>query len=403
MDRRGYLAVLATGGVATTAGANATLSGDSNHATPEDSARLNPANGTGSGEAGGTPTAGDTDVDVDDASLPVDDSELRRAAPRDAIPAIVDPVFAPDWSDVAGERDRELRADDAVLGIEVDGQARAYPLKVLDRHEVVNDDFGGPLLVTYCPICRSGIAADRRVAGATRTFGVSGLLFHANLVMYDQESGSLWSQFLATAIRGPLVGTALDLQPVTTTTWTEWQGNHPDTAVLVPPPASNTVVGRLSFNYELDIYGDWDRVTDRYPDMGPLGELEWSDTRLPRRTTVVGVTVGDDARAFPFDRVRWNDPVNDVVGDVPVVVTVTAGDALLAYDRRVRGETLTFRSGADGALRAGGSRWGRLTGEALDGPHAGGQLSPAPGQATVYWAAWLAFHPVTSVYGAESE
>lgn len=394
MDRRGYLAVLATGAVATTAGAIATLTGTSEDGTTGQ----DPTSATGPDAADGPATGDDATVDPDAASLPVDESELRRAAPRDGIPAIVDPVFAPDWSDTPGDLDRELRDDDEVLGIEVDGQARAYPLKMLARHEVVNDYFGGPLLVTYCPVCESGIAADRRVAGATRTFGVSGYLFNANLVMYDRESESLWSQLLATAIRGPLVGTRLDLRPVRTTTWAEWQATYPDTEVLVPPPASNTVIGPVSVNYEIDIYGDWDRITARYPDMGPLGDIEWSDTRLKRRTTVIGVTGGDTARAYPLRAVQWNDPINDVVGDLPVVVTVSADDTLLAYDRRVGGGTLSFAAGDESTLVAGGSRWERLTGRALDGPHEGSRLSPAPGMGPLYWAAWLAFHPETTVY-----
>lgn len=397
MDRRGYLAVLAAGGVATTAGALATHAGNTDTGTGQDSPDGDPGNGTGTDEVGGP------DVDLDAASLPVDESELRRAAPRDGIPAIVDPVYARDWSDTAGDGDRELHADDLVLGIEVNGRARAYPVKVLSRHEVVNDDFGGPLLVTYCPVCRSGIAAERRVAGESRTFGVSGFLYNANLVMYDQASESLWSQLLATAIRGPLVGTRLSLRPVTTTTWAEWQENYPDTEVLVPPPASDTVVGPVSFNYEIDIYGDWDKVTARYPDMGPLGDIEWSDTRLRRRRTVLGVAVGDAARAYPLDRVRSNDPVNDVVGDLPVVLTVAADDTLLAYDRRLDGEPLTFWSDDDGALHAGGSRWRRLTGVAQDGPYEGRQLSPVPGSGTIYWAAWLSFHPESTVYEGKNE
>lgn len=143
---------------------------------------------------------------------------------------------------------------------------------------------------------------------------------------------------------------------------------------------SNTVVGPISFNYEIDVYGDWETIHERYPDMDPLNRHELQITDLPARRTVVGVTDGEGTRAYPIRRVRWNDPVHDVVGSVPVLVTLADHDTLVAYDRRVNGQTLTFEEGQkETYLVGGGSRWNRLAGGAIDGPYEGTRLQPAPG------------------------
>jgi hypothetical protein len=162
---------------------------------------------------------------------------------------------------------RPLTDEQTVIGIEVDGTARAYPLTILNVHEIVNDALGGPIIVTYCPICRSGMVADRRIDGEVATFDVSGLLWRApgiqaaaseqddrvfsdrqegvgnngNLVMYDDVTGSYWSQILAQAICGPMTETRLSTRSATTATWEEWHRAYPETEVLLPPPASTIV------------------------------------------------------------------------------------------------------------------------------------------------------------------
>lgn len=194
----------------------------------------------------------------------------------DAIPAIDDPAFAPDWSGLdlpeGYRRDGGGLTDDrVVVGIARGETARAYPLSVLARHEVVNDSLDGPVLVTYCPICRSGLVASRELEGEAATFGVTGLLWKppdaytaaseadgtvfgtaksepyadvrdsANLVMYDEPTRSRWSQLLAEAICGPRTGESLEIRPSTVATWGEWREGHPGTEVLLPPPYSGTL------------------------------------------------------------------------------------------------------------------------------------------------------------------
>jgi hypothetical protein len=401
VHRRRYLAALGTLAVGGVAGCSALGDADDAADGPE-------ATGTEGTTAAPRTTARPP---ADPISIPVEESELDRAAPRDAIPAITDPVFGDDWSGVEYEIQRDsgavterprLSFEDEVLGVIRDGRARAYPLKLLDWHEVVNDEFGGPLAVTYCPVCDSGLVAERVVDGEPTTFGVSGYLYRANLVMYDDATDSLWSQLAATAIRGPAAGTELSLYPSTVTSWGRWQAENGDTEVLLPPPISDTVLGGVRYDYDLDLYGRKRRIAERYPDYGPLGSLEWTDERLRRRTPVLGVAHGDEAVAYPARAVAAEGPIEDRVGGRPIVVASGPDDSLVAYDRRVDGETLSFADAQrDWHLAAGGSTWQVVDGEAADGPHAGERLTRVDGARQLYWAAWLQFNPETTVFGVE--
>lgn len=354
--------------------------------------------GTSGGASAPTDGFETTDADGDvnpvafgNVSLPVSEDELNRGARQDGIPAIVDPEFGSDWSDV----DATLDDVEPVVGVELDGEARAYPLAVLNWHEIVNDAFDRPILVTYCPLCGSAVVAERVVAGDTRTFGVSGYLWHSDLVMYDRESDSLWSQVLATAIRGPLTGTELDLLPATTTSWGEWRASHPDTSVLLPPPLSDTVTGRVTRDYDRDPYRGYDASSR----IG-IGYNDDVDDRLHPKTRVLGVAHGGEAVAYPLSAVSETPLVTDDVGGLPVVVAATTGGTLVAYDRRVDGSALSFdrESGTD-VLAAGGSRWNLLTGRATDGPHAGTTLTRANDRSPMFWFAWAEFFPDTAIYG----
>jgi hypothetical protein len=349
--------------------------------------------------------------------LPVPWADIRQPLTRDAIPAIVEPVFAEDWSRVDPEvAGREGLADgDAVIGVERGGEARAYPLAVLSRHEVVNDDFGpsagsggagddgttDPLLVTYCPLCGSAVAAERRVDGRVTRFGVSGALWRGDLVLYDEATESLWSQLLATAIRGPRTGEQLALVPARLTSLGAWRASHPDTSVLLPPPHSGTIDGSPPAIYDEAYAYDNERQLVGF-DGGDSG-----GGALDRTTLVVGVTDGDLARAYPHFVVREaGGVVEDRVGDLPVVVTTTPGGGLAAYDRRLDGRALGFDAvgGPEGAaMRAGGSRWVRESGRATGGPHAGRRLDRANEIAPLFWHAWAAFHPSTGVYGVTAD
>jgi len=386
---------LGTAGVATLAGCLSDSDSESN-SSQEPESRPEPENVTIT-QDGGVATGPAAALD-----LPVEDSQLQRGAGEDAIPAIVDPVFRRDWSGLTVEYtdpfngqqtiEPRLDPDDTVVGVTRDGEARAYPFRVLNWHEIVNDEFGGPLLVTYCPLCRSAVTAARRVDGEATVFGVSGLLYRNALVMYDEATDSLWSQLAARAIQGPMTGESLDLEQTTITTWETWQAEHPGTVVLRPPPESSTVVGTdATRNYNDNPYEDYNETSRT----GLAGDFDGG--RLDAKAEVIGIANNGVARAYPASTLESEGVVEDSVGGLPVVVTTTAEGTPVAWVREVDGEVLSF-SGDGSHLSAGGSRWRRTTGVAVDGPYKGRQLAQANAISSHFWFAWLDIHPDSELY-----
>lgn len=356
-----------------------------------------PAGDAGTATSTPSPTSTHTPIRsrVGEVDLPVPRAEMRSALPRDAIPAITEPAFATAWTGRDGPTGPlpELPDEDPVIGVTRNGKARAYPLRILNRHEVVNDTFQGPLLVTYCVLCGSAVVAERRVAGSPTLFGVSGLLWRSDLVMYDDATDSLWSQILATAINGPRTGEQLTLVPSSLTSWGEWQKAYPDTRVLLPPPNSDLIAdGHFELRYNERQYGYDDDSVIGYE---PTGEA------LHPKTLVVGIAHNGTAVAYPFPAVAEVGVINDTVSGLPVVVTMTPGGELVAYERRIDGRTLAFEPADEATLRAGGSHWERATGRAVDGPFEGRRLVPTSEIPSMFWRGWQKFHPNTLVWTPE--
>jgi len=154
---------------------------------------------------------------------------LSGGPPKDGIPSIDDPKF------VAVAEVAHLSATEPVVGLMVNGDARAYPLRVLTWHEIVNDEVGGiPVVVTYCPLCNSAIVFDRRIEGRAVEFGTTGKLRNSDLVMYDRETESWWQQFLGEAIVGSLAGTRLTVLPARLESWESFKSRYPNGKVLIP-------------------------------------------------------------------------------------------------------------------------------------------------------------------------
>ncbi len=167
----------------------------------------------------------------EDLAVPID-TVLQGCGARDCIPSIDEPTFL-----AVGQVDF-LAHDDLVLVVEIADQIRAYPTRILDVHEIVNDRFGDlPVVVTYCPLCGSGLAFVSRIGGEEVAFGVSGLLHNSDLIMYDRSSNSLWQQISGEAIAGPRRGDLLEDIPLTMASWGEFSANRPDARVLAPPDA----------------------------------------------------------------------------------------------------------------------------------------------------------------------
>jgi hypothetical protein len=218
----------------------------------------------------------------------VDRNLLAAAMPRDGLPALTSPqVFT---LDEAAHFEHQMRAahqgkflvpTDRVIGVEIAGQARAYPLRILNWHEIVNDTLGDrPIVVTYSALCDSAVVFDRRTATGVREFGVSGLLYNSNLVMYDRsDTPSLWSQLQFRAISGPAVGEELRLLPASLTTWGQWQARCPQTTVLAPDRNRMRV-----YKQTYDAYYGEGKL--RFP-VAPLPSSGW-----PLMTRVVAVRTG---------------------------------------------------------------------------------------------------------------
>jgi hypothetical protein len=314
---------------------------------------------------------------------------------RDGIPALTNPEVV-----TASEGDRFLVGNDLVLGVVVNGEARAYPHGVLWWHEIVNDVLGGkPIMVTFCPLTGSGIVFDPVMAGNESNFGVSGLLFENNLVMFDRRTESLWSQMGLEAICGDLIDTKAKLLPVVQSTWAAWKALHPRTTVV----SFNTGFNR---NYTRYPYGTYDQVGDNQL----LFPESFIDPRRDMKELVLGLTHGAQARAYPYLEMGNRAVINDEVGGKSVLVVFDRqGQVALAFDRKADGKKLTFELATPGSSRfpfqltdnQTGSTWD-LDGQAVDGPMNGAQLTPIA-TFSAMWFAWAELHRGTQIYLGERE
>jgi hypothetical protein len=287
---------------------------------------------------------------------------------------------------------QDLAFDDHVLGVLVNGEAMAYPVKVMDWHEVANDVVGGvPLLLSYCPLTATGIGFDRRISAGTATFGVSGLLCDSNLVMFDRLTSSLWPQMGFESIRGDLTGEKLDVIHVIETKWERWRNLYPDTEVL-----DIAAMERGSaFSYDVYPYGTY------YTSSRVSFPLRNPDARMHAKTRVHGVRINGEARAYQIADFPGVGAVNDSLGGEPVVLFGNAtSDYGVSYLRKVDGESRTFEMTQSWPPRIRdletGTIWD-IHGTAVSGPDAGLQLG-IPESFTGFWFAWASFRPDTDVW-----
>jgi len=274
--------------------------------------------------------------------------EILSGGPgKDGIPSIDNPKF---WT--RAEADATLAGSDIGLGLEYKGEARFYPFRILVWHEIVNDTVAGdPLLVTYCPLCQTGIVFERRVNGQEQEFGVSGMLWQSNLLMYNRaprtEDESLWSQVLGEAVLGPNTGEKLRIVTSDIVRWDDWKRVHPNTVVL------NTETG-ASRNYARDPYGDY--YTSNSVSFGAT----FRDDRLHPKALVVGVELGGRQKAYHVDALPVGSITDTVGGHAVEVAKDSAG--------RVR-------------VTSGGEEVPAVWG---------------------FWFSWIAVHPHTDIFIGEN-
>jgi hypothetical protein len=231
-------------------------------------------------------------------SIPVND--IYDGGPgKDGIPAILHPKFFS-----AKEADRSLlKKNDRVLGIVHQGRAKAYPIKILNWHEIVNDHIGGDArVVTYCPLCGTGMVFDTEVKGRKLTFGVSGLLYQSDMLLYDHQTESLWSQIKSEAVTGGMTGAKLKLLPSTHTTWESWKTKYPDTLVL----SDNTGYRR---DYDRDPYEGYETSE------GLMFGVNETSRKYHPKEKVIGLELGGFTKAYPFSELaKAKSPVKDTLG-----------------------------------------------------------------------------------------
>jgi hypothetical protein len=223
--------------------------------------------------------------------------------PKDGIPSIDNPEFV-----TVEEADEWIQDNELVLAFIYKDEKRVYPLQIMVWHEIVNDFVAGdPILITYCPLCGSGIAYERTINGEAVEFGTSGKLYNSNLVMYDRKTDSYWAQIGGNAIVGELTGMQLTPISVDTVVWRDWKAAHPDSLVL----SQNTGFSRA---YGRDPYGNY------YEDSTLFFDVENQDNSVHPKTVVFGIEVDGIFKAYREDDLEEAGVVEDVVNGVKLKV-----------------------------------------------------------------------------------
>ncbi len=321
---------------------------------------------------------------------------VRGGPPPDGIPPIDDPRY------FSVEETTFLCDQEPVVVLELNGDARAYPIQIMTWHEIVNDIVGDePVTVSYCPLCNSALAFRRQVGDQVLDFGTSGSLYQSALLMYDRQTESLWTHFDGRAVVGEMVGTELDVIPMATISWADFKTAHPEGQVL------SWQTGRAR-DYGRNPYQGYDRR------LGPFDNFFEGDAddRLGAQDRVVGIT-GDEG---PVAVVRTDLATERVIGvddgDRPLTVWLKPGTAssldagaladgadigaVGVFVNDVDGEPLTFRSEGDGFVdEETGSTW-NILGKATTGPLENTQLEPVT-HVDTFWFAWSTYRPESPV------
>jgi len=281
--------------------------------------------------------------DVANASIPL--VEIHRGGPpRDGIPSIDHPKF------ISPESAGFMNGDDEVVSVTMGVETRAYPLRILVWHEIVNDTIDGtPIAVTYCPLCGTAMVFSRKVGDRTLDFGVSGLLYQSDVLMYDRQTDSLWSQLAIAAVSGPLVKSTLIWLPSEQLTWAAWKIKHPLGKVLSTETGSRR-------DYSGTAYARYKKSPDTVFPV-PLHRPE-----LPKKEWVMGVLVDGVARAYPIRALSENQTVQDTVNGAALEITYDPVTQLASARELGSGKTLPV--------------------------------------VKVYWFAWQAFYPDTELWKA---
>ena len=253
--------------------------------------------------------------DVSNSLVPKNEI-LSGGPPRDGIPAILSPKF-----ESAEKASEWLKDSDLVAGIDGGAVQKTYPLRILVWHEAVNDSLGGkPVLISYCPLCGSTVVFSRDIQGKTLSFGISGLLYQSDVLFYDHQTESLWSQLEMKAVSGRMVGTKFDVLPSTLATWGEWKEKHPETLVLSRDTGFRRDYGNQPYS------GYESSSSIMFP-------VRHKSGRFHPKEKVLVVLSGGDVKAYPFSELEKTDtPLKDELGGRNIVIKYEDGKYVGAYD-----------------------------------------------------------------------
>ncbi len=288
---------------------------------------------------------------------------------KDGIPSLDNPEM------IAAKEASYLRGDDLVFGVSINGDVRAYPLRIMGWHEMFNETIGDvPVALAYCTLCGSGILFETQVAGrsAPLVFGSSGFLYRSNKLMFDRETHSLWNQFTGKPVVGPMVETGITLRqrPVVITTWDDWKTAHPETRVL----SLNTGHRRN--------YGSGVVYSSYFNSPELMFPAQVDQTTYAQKDYVYTIRDFGAARAWPLEAFTRKTVINDAISGKPLVLI---GDARTRSVRAYERGALTFEASAGGLLADDATRW-RVSEEALVSD-SGARLPRVAGH-IAYWFAW---------------
>ena len=316
------------------------------------------------------------------------DQIVSGGPPPDGIPSIDNPKFIS-----VQQADKSLEDSELVLGLNINGDTRAYPLQILVWHEIVNDEVGGvPVAVTYCPLCFTNQVFNRTINDGQEVieFGTSGKLYNSNLVMYDRTSQSLWSQALAEGIVGKYAGTKLERVPFDIAYWKEWKQLYPDSKILSRDTGSNRPYGA-------DPYGEY------YTNSDVLFPVSNKDNRLGLKEIVVGFENKGQYKAYKLQEIENKKVINDQVNGKPIALFSLYPFMVRAYDPiledGIQKISLQFDYNTKNNKftdKQTGSLW-NFEGKAVSGQLKGKQLTRLPFDEG-FWFEWVAFHPKTEIY-----
>ena len=348
---------------------------------------INPStSGGGNSGNGGNNTGGGGNingVNSNDWLIPV--AEVRDGGPgKDGIASIDHPRLSS-----VSEVSNTISDDLLVIGIKVGNVVKAYPHFIMDWHEIVNDNLEDVFVaVTYCPLTGTAIGWDRIVNGSGTTFGVSGLLYNSNLIPYDRNTDSNWSQIRLECVNGELIGEKPRIIPLVETTWGVFKSMYPETKIL------NVDDTGFSINYSFYPYGDY--RTNNAQLLFPINP--W-DSRLPAKERVLAIIDNEVSKAFRFNSFGQGNVINDVLNGEEILV-VGNQEIMVSFGLDDQTSLLNFEYAYNGSetlfIDNEGTEW-NIFGEAISGPGTGNKLNSKT-SFMGYWFSIGAFYPNTEIY-----